>query len=133
MRDRSRARDLEQRGFELHEGDVLRPETLERAGRDVEVAYYLIHAMGRGARGDFPAREHAGAEAFARMAAREGITRMIYLGGLGEPHRATCAAATRPPGSSPSTARRSPISAHGRRCGSESYRRRATSSSGCRR
>jgi uncharacterized protein YbjT (DUF2867 family) len=86
VRDRSRASDLERRGFELHEGDVLRPETLERAGRGVEVAYYLVHAMGRGARGDFAAREHAGARAFARMAAREGIARMIYLGGLGEPH-----------------------------------------------
>jgi uncharacterized protein YbjT (DUF2867 family) len=86
VRERSRARDLERRGFELHEGDVLRPDTLEGAGRDVEVAYYLIHAMGRGARGDFAAREHAGAEAFARMAAREGIGRLIYLGGLGEPH-----------------------------------------------
>jgi uncharacterized protein YbjT (DUF2867 family) len=86
VRDRSRARDLERRGFELHEGDVLRPETLEGAGRDVEVAYYLIHAMGRGARGDFATREHAGAEAFARMALREGVERVIYLGGLGEPH-----------------------------------------------
>ena len=28
VRDRSRARDLEWRGFEVHEGDVLRPETL---------------------------------------------------------------------------------------------------------
>jgi uncharacterized protein YbjT (DUF2867 family) len=86
VRDRSRARDRERRGFELHEGDVLRPETLEGAGRDVEVAYYLIHAMGRGAGGDFAAREHAGAEAFARMALREGVGRVVYLGGLGEPH-----------------------------------------------
>ena len=86
VRNRARARDLEQRGFEVHEGDVLRPETLEGAARDVEVAYYLIHAMGRGARGDFTAREHAGAEAFARMARREGVERVIYLGGLGEPH-----------------------------------------------
>ena len=86
VRDRSRARDLERRGFEVHEGDVLRPETLEGAARDVEVAYYLVHAMGRGARGDFAAREHAGAEAFARMALREGVERVIYLGGLGEPH-----------------------------------------------
>jgi uncharacterized protein YbjT (DUF2867 family) len=85
VRDRSRARDLERHGFELHEGDVLCPETLEGAGRDVEVAYYLIHAMGRGARGDFTAREQAGAGAFAEMALREGVGRMIYLGGLGEP------------------------------------------------
>jgi uncharacterized protein YbjT (DUF2867 family) len=86
VRDRSRAGDLELRGFEIHEGDVLRPETLEGAAGDVEVAYYLVHAMGRGARGDFAAREHAGAEAFARMALREGVERVIYLGGLGEPH-----------------------------------------------
>jgi uncharacterized protein YbjT (DUF2867 family) len=86
VRDRSRARDLERCGFEIHEGNVLRPETLEGAGRDVEVAYYLIHAMGRGSGGDFRAREHAGAEAFARMAVREGVGRVIYLGGLGEPH-----------------------------------------------
>jgi uncharacterized protein YbjT (DUF2867 family) len=44
VRERSRARDLEQRGFELHEGDVFRPATLERAGRDAEVAYYLTAA-----------------------------------------------------------------------------------------
>jgi uncharacterized protein YbjT (DUF2867 family) len=86
VRDRARAGDLERHGFEVHEGDVLRPETLEGAARDVEVAYYLVHAMGRGARGDFAAREHAGAEAFARMVLREGIERVIYLGGLGEPH-----------------------------------------------
>jgi uncharacterized protein YbjT (DUF2867 family) len=86
VRDRSRAGELERRGFEVHEGDVLRPETLEGAARDVEVAYYLVHAMGRGARGDFAAREHAGAEAFARMVLREGVERVIYLGGLGEPH-----------------------------------------------
>jgi uncharacterized protein YbjT (DUF2867 family) len=85
VRDRSRARDLERRGFELHEGDVLRPQTLEEAGRDVEVAYYLIHAMGRGASGNFATREHAGAEAFGQMALREGVGRVIYLGGLGEP------------------------------------------------
>jgi uncharacterized protein YbjT (DUF2867 family) len=86
VRDRSRAGELERRGFEVHEGDVFLPETLEGAGRDGEVAYYLIHAMGRGARGDFAGREHAGAETFAGMAPREGVERVIYLGGLGEQH-----------------------------------------------
>ena len=35
MRDRSgtRARELEREGFDLHEGDVLRPETLRGAGQ----------------------------------------------------------------------------------------------------
>src|SRR5947209_7816124 len=50
VRDRASApaRALATEGFELHEGDVLRPSTLRGAGRGVDVAYYLIHSMGRG-------------------------------------------------------------------------------------
>jgi uncharacterized protein YbjT (DUF2867 family) len=84
VRDRSRAAPLEQRGFEVHEGDVLRPETLRGAGRGIGVAYYLVHSMGRGADGDFLARERVAAEAFSRMARDEGVERVVYLGGLGD-------------------------------------------------
>ena len=84
VRDRRRATSLEQCGFEFHEGDVLRPETLRGAGRGVDVAYYLVHSMGRGADGDFAARERAAAEAFSRMARDEGVGRVVYLGGLGD-------------------------------------------------
>ena len=86
VRDRggAAARELERAGCTLHEGDVLRPETLRGAGRGVDVAYYLIHSMGRGGGGDFAASERAAASAFARMAATEGIASMIYLGGLGD-------------------------------------------------
>jgi uncharacterized protein YbjT (DUF2867 family) len=84
VRDRSRTTPLEQRGFEVHEGDVLRPETLRGAGLGIDVAYYLVHSMGRGADGDFSAREHAAAEAFSRMASDEGVARVVYLGGLGD-------------------------------------------------
>src|SRR5215218_1242705 len=80
----SRARELDRSGFELHEGDVMRPETLSGAGRDIDVAYYLIHSMGRGGGGDFAAREAAAATAFARMAKAEGIKQVVYLGGLGD-------------------------------------------------
>ncbi len=89
VRDRggSRARALEDDGLELHEGDVLRPETLRGAGRGIDAAYYLIHSMGRGGREEFEPRERAGAIAFARMAHEEGIERVVYLGGLGDrPH-----------------------------------------------
>ena len=89
VRDRggSRAHTLEDDGFELHEGDVLRPETLRDAGRGIDAAYYLIHSMGRGGSGEFASRERSGAIAFARMAREEGTERVIYLGGLGErPH-----------------------------------------------
>jgi uncharacterized protein YbjT (DUF2867 family) len=84
VRDRSRADGLERRGFALHEGDVLRPESLRGAGRDIDVAYYLIHSMGRGALGHFAERERAAATAFAKMARQEGVERIVYLGGLGD-------------------------------------------------
>jgi uncharacterized protein YbjT (DUF2867 family) len=90
VRDRhgAGAERLARDGFELCEGDVTRPQTLRGAGRDVDVAYYLIHSMGRGsATGDLVAGERAAAAAFGRMASAEGIQRVIYLGGLGDrPH-----------------------------------------------
>ncbi|HUO73234.1 MAG TPA: NAD(P)H-binding protein [Solirubrobacteraceae bacterium] len=82
-----RAQALERAGFELHVGDVLRPDTLRGAGRGIDAAYYLIHSMGRGGPTDFAPRERAAAQSFARMARNEGIERVIYLGGLGDrPH-----------------------------------------------
>ena len=82
-----RARALERAGFELHEGDALDPDTLRGAGEDVDAAYYLIHSMGRGGPKDFAPLERDAAVAFARMARREGIERIVYLGGLGDrPH-----------------------------------------------
>lgn len=90
VRDRNggRARGLARDGFDLHVGDVTRPQTLRGAGHGVDVAYYLIHSMGRGGEaGDFAAGERGAATAFARMARAEGIQRVIYLGGLGDrPH-----------------------------------------------
>jgi uncharacterized protein YbjT (DUF2867 family) len=84
VRDRARAPELAERGFELHDADVLDLEALRGAGRDVEVAYYLIHSMGRGAVGDFEERERQSARNFAMMARRDGVGRVVYLGGLGD-------------------------------------------------
>ena len=86
VRDRagSGARQLERTGVALHEGDVLRPESLRGAGEGVSVAYYLIHSMGRGGGGNLVANERAAATSFAQMARAEGIERVIYLGGLGD-------------------------------------------------
>lgn len=82
MRDRARAGRLEAAGLELRVGDVADADSLAGVGRDVEIAYYLVHAMGGG--GGFAERERAGAANFARMAKREGVERVIYLGGLGD-------------------------------------------------
>jgi uncharacterized protein YbjT (DUF2867 family) len=87
VRDRGRAGALERRGFELHEGDVLRPDSLAGAGGDIDVAYYLVHSMGRGASGDYGEQDRRAASTFARMARSEGVGRVVYLGGLGDQPR----------------------------------------------
>lgn len=81
-----RARGLLAAGadIELHEGDVLSPDSLRGAGDGIDVAYYLVHSMGRGEGGDFERREARAAEAFARMCSQAGVGRLVYLGGLGE-------------------------------------------------
>jgi uncharacterized protein YbjT (DUF2867 family) len=54
-------------------------------GEGVDVAYYLIHSMGRGSSGgDFAERERKSAQAFARTMKDEGVKRVVYLGGLGD-------------------------------------------------
>lgn len=84
VRDRSRAGSLERAGIELHEGDVTSADSLRGAGAGIDVAYYLVHGMGRGGDGDFAERERQAARNFAQMARGEGVERVIYLGGLGD-------------------------------------------------
>ena len=81
VRDRAKGSHLEAAGLELHKGDIGDPESLAGAGADVDVAYYLVHAMGGG--GGYAERERLGATNFGRMAKQEGIERVVYLGGLG--------------------------------------------------
>lgn len=67
---------------EVFEGDLGRPETVERALHGVDAAYYLVHAMGAGA--SFADLDRIWAHTFveaARRAAPE-LQRVIYLGGL---------------------------------------------------
>jgi uncharacterized protein YbjT (DUF2867 family) len=82
VRDPDRASALRRPHCELRQGDVTDAATLEGIGEGVDVAYFLIHAMAGGA--GFEHREHQGALNFARMAKREGIPRVVYLGGLGD-------------------------------------------------
>jgi uncharacterized protein YbjT (DUF2867 family) len=83
-RNPARAEELKEVGCELCKADVLDPDTLGPALEGVEVAYYLVHSMGRGSDGDFVERDHRGAENFAAAAAAAGVKRIVYLGGLGE-------------------------------------------------
>jgi uncharacterized protein YbjT (DUF2867 family) len=85
VRDRGHAAQLARAGCALHEGDVLERESLAGAGAGVELAYYLIHSMGRGGKSSgFAERERRAASNFAAMAREEGIGRVVYLGGLGD-------------------------------------------------
>jgi uncharacterized protein YbjT (DUF2867 family) len=82
VRERFKGGALEQAGHELHVGDVTDERSLEGAAEGIEVAYFLVHGMAAG--GGFAEREQLGARNFARMARREGVERVIYLGGLGD-------------------------------------------------
>jgi len=86
VRDRERARGTlaEDPRLELFVGDVLDPASLDGAGAGVDVAYYLVHSMGRGEGGDFEGREARSARAVAQMCAAAGVRRVVYLGGLGD-------------------------------------------------
>jgi len=64
------------------QGDVLKPETLDAALEEVDVAYYLIHSM-RGS-DNFHERDIQAARNFGAAAQRQGVQRIIYLGGLGD-------------------------------------------------
>jgi uncharacterized protein YbjT (DUF2867 family) len=75
--------ELEAMGCQVRKADVLEPDTLGPALEGVDVAYYLVHSMGRGSDGDFARRDKEGAENFAAAAAAAGVRRIVYLGGLG--------------------------------------------------
>lgn len=62
--------------------DVTKPETLDAALTGVDTAYYLIHSMGSGQ--DFEEQDRTAARNFAVAAKRQGVRRIIYLGGLGD-------------------------------------------------
>jgi uncharacterized protein YbjT (DUF2867 family) len=60
--------------------DALVPASLERALEGVDTAYYLVHSMAAG-RG-FGALDREAATHFGQAAARAGVRRIVYLGGL---------------------------------------------------
>lgn len=70
------------RGTEVVAGDVLDSASLSGALEGIDLAYFLIHSLGD--RSGFEASEVQGARNFAAAAARAGVGRIVYLGGLGK-------------------------------------------------
>ncbi len=81
---------------DIVEADANDGDAVDKALRDVDVAYYLLHSIGTGSQ--FAGTEKDMAETFADAAANASVGRIIYLGGLepaGEdlsPHLASRAA-----------------------------------------
>jgi uncharacterized protein YbjT (DUF2867 family) len=65
-------------------GDVLDPDSLDEALAGVTTAYYLVHSMA--APGPFAGADRRGAENFAAAGLKSGVSRIVYLGGLGAEH-----------------------------------------------
>ncbi len=68
---------------EVRRADVLEADTLEGALEGADVAYYLVHSMGRGSDSDFAERDKRGAANFRAAAKVAGVRRIVYMGGLG--------------------------------------------------
>ena len=64
-------------------GDLLSGEGLAEALDGCSSAYYLVHSMEAAAgNGDFAGRDRRMAETFAEAAAKAGVERIVYLGGI---------------------------------------------------
>jgi len=62
-------------------GDVHDATSLDAALAGADAAFYLVHSLDEP---DFEQRDAAAARAFGRAAARAGLGRIVYLGGLGD-------------------------------------------------
>lgn len=82
VRDPGRARLPAE--VDVRRGDLVSGAGVEEALAGTRLAYYLVHTMGRGnGPGDFAARDREAAARFGAAAARAGVSRVVYLGGLG--------------------------------------------------
>ncbi len=71
-------------GIETRYADVLDAASLPAALEDVDTAYYLVHSMEDRSHSSFAERDRRAADHFVRAAGRAGVSRIVYLGGLGE-------------------------------------------------
>ena len=83
VRDRKKAAGRGWNDVQLVEADVLKPETLQGAFDGVDVVFYLVHSMNAG-ESNFEERDRAAAQNVAQECARAGVSRIVYLGGLGK-------------------------------------------------
>ncbi|MBZ0114028.1 MAG: SDR family oxidoreductase [Thermoanaerobaculia bacterium] len=73
----------EHENLEVVEGDAGSEEDLTRCLEGCDAAYYLLHSMIH-AGAEYAERDRRMAETFAKVAERQSVRRIVYLGGLGE-------------------------------------------------
>ena len=72
---------------EIVQGDLMQTEGLGKALQNIHSAFYLVHSMGGSSilkNTDFAEKDKKAAKNFIDIAGREGLKRVLYLGGLGE-------------------------------------------------
>lgn len=69
---------------QVSRADVTLAETLPAALEGISTAYYLVHNMSAGK--NYAALDMDAAAAFGRAAKTAGVRRIVYLGGLADPH-----------------------------------------------
>jgi len=83
VRNRNKISGRGWKNVEIIEGDLLKPETLPDAFKNIDAVYYLVHSMAS-KNHSFESLDRTAAANVARTAAESGIKRIIYLGGLGK-------------------------------------------------
>ena len=68
---------------EVFKGDILDLASLQHAFENINIAYYLVHSMGN-LKGDFAKLDRLAAQNASKAAKDAGVSRIIYLGGLGK-------------------------------------------------
>lgn len=84
VRDAKRLQDYPWRDqVEVIEGDALDEDALTRALKDIDLAYYMLHALM--APKNFEQLEEELARKFGQIAKARGVKRIVYLGGIASP------------------------------------------------
>jgi len=81
VRNAAKVQEKARPQVEIVEGDTFDKEKLALALKNIDVAFYLIHSMG--AEKDFSDLDRRSAENFRDACIAAGVSKIIYLGGLG--------------------------------------------------
>ena len=77
----SRRPQEQSNGVRWAQADASDEASVQKAFEGIDVAYYLVHSLGSP---DFAERDRLAASVVARVAEREGLRQLVYLGGLGD-------------------------------------------------